>query len=206
MWIRSYKFIFSASVLKDHLSCDSTPFHGPFMPVLPCLYPCSKWPNSKIPECICTISHNALFRTEMCTFLFWMEHCGIWNRFLGFVKLVYFDGGLMNSLAPGRCGCNFNMCTPNTCCGLSSRELHVKLLPGEYLRTHLMISQHRPGHGLVPSCIKPLLGSKFSLDPDLHYHMALLCHNESPPLKMAIEEWKHRIVLYGCNFLLPTNY
>ena len=26
----------------------------------------------------------------MCTFLFWMEHCGIWNRcILGFVKLVY---------------------------------------------------------------------------------------------------------------------
>ena len=29
--------------------------------------------------CTCSISHNAPFRTEMCTFLFWMEHCGIWN-------------------------------------------------------------------------------------------------------------------------------
>ena len=48
------------------------------------------WPNSQIPECTCSISHNAPFRTEMCTFLFWMEHCGIWNRcILGFVKLVY---------------------------------------------------------------------------------------------------------------------
>ena len=33
------------------------------------------------------------FRTEMCTFLFWMEHCGIWTRcILGFVKLVYCSG------------------------------------------------------------------------------------------------------------------
>ena len=35
------------------------------------------------------ISHNASFRTEMCTFLFWMEHCGIWNWcILGFVNKV----------------------------------------------------------------------------------------------------------------------
>ena len=47
------------------------------------------WPNSQIPECTCSISHNAPFRTEMCTFLFWMGHCGIWNKcILGFVKLV----------------------------------------------------------------------------------------------------------------------
>ena len=69
----------------------------------------TNWPNSQIPECIYSISHNAPFRTEMCTwmhngallemeqvhsgictFMFWMEHCGIWNRcILGFVKLVY---------------------------------------------------------------------------------------------------------------------
>ena len=37
------------------------------------------------------MSHNAPFRTEMCTFLFWMEQCGLWNRcILGFVKLLYF--------------------------------------------------------------------------------------------------------------------
>ena len=47
-------------------------------------------PNSQILECTCSISHNAPFRTEVCTLLFWMEHCGIWNRcILGFVKLVY---------------------------------------------------------------------------------------------------------------------
>ena len=48
------------------------------------------WPISQIPECTCSISQNAPFRTEMCTFLFWMEHSGTWNRYiLGFVKFVY---------------------------------------------------------------------------------------------------------------------
>ena len=47
------------------------------------------WSNSQIPECTCSISHNAPFRT----FLFIMEHCGIWNRcILRFVKLVYWPG------------------------------------------------------------------------------------------------------------------
>ena len=48
------------------------------------------WLNSHIPECSCSICHNAPFKTEMCTFLFWMEHCWIWNgSILGFVKLVH---------------------------------------------------------------------------------------------------------------------
>ena len=48
------------------------------------------WTNSQIPECSSSISRNAPFRTEMYTFLFWMEHCVIWNRsIVGFVKLVY---------------------------------------------------------------------------------------------------------------------
>ena len=56
-----------------------------------CIGGCNNWPNSQIPECTHSISHNAQFRTEMCTFLFWMEHCGIWNRCIpGFVILVYF--------------------------------------------------------------------------------------------------------------------
>ena len=46
---------------------------------------------SQIPHCTCPISHNAPFRTEMCTFLFWMVHCGIWNRcIVGFVRFHYF--------------------------------------------------------------------------------------------------------------------
>ena len=50
-----------------------------------------RWPNSQIPECTCPISHNVPFGTEMRTFLFWMEHCGIWNKWIpGFVKLFYY--------------------------------------------------------------------------------------------------------------------
>ena len=42
------------------------------------------------PHCISPISNNAPFRTEMCTFLFWMVHCGIWEKcIVGFVRLVY---------------------------------------------------------------------------------------------------------------------
>ena len=47
------------------------------------------WPNSQISECTCSISYNAPFKTEMCAFLFWIDHCWIWNRcILGFVKLL----------------------------------------------------------------------------------------------------------------------
>ena len=59
------------------------------------------WPNT-IPKCPCSISHNAPFRTEMYTFLFWMEHCGIWSRgILGFVKLVYWSSYLKSMMSPG---------------------------------------------------------------------------------------------------------
>ena len=35
-------------------------------------------------------SHNAPLRTEMCTFLFWMVYCGVWERcIVGFVSLVF---------------------------------------------------------------------------------------------------------------------
>ena len=34
-------------------------------------------PISQMPKCTCSISHNASLKTEVCTFLFWMEHCGI---------------------------------------------------------------------------------------------------------------------------------
>ena len=44
-------------------------------------------PISQIPQCTWSISHNAPIRTEMCTFLFWMVHCGIWERCtVGFVN------------------------------------------------------------------------------------------------------------------------
>ena len=47
-------------------------------------------PISQIRKCTSPISHNTPFRTEMCTFLFWMEHCGIWDWCIAkFVNLVY---------------------------------------------------------------------------------------------------------------------
>ena len=62
---------------------------------------CCNWPNSQIPECTCSISHNATFSTEMCTFVFWMLHCGIWNRcILGFVRSVYCGFGMTSQLLP----------------------------------------------------------------------------------------------------------
>ena len=64
-------------------------------------------PNSQIPSCTCAISHNAPFRTEIFSvlngalwdmeqvhsgILFWMEHYGIWNRWiLAFEKLIYYS-------------------------------------------------------------------------------------------------------------------
>ena len=40
---------------------------------------CQNWPNSQMSQCTCSISHNAPFRIEMCTLLFWMVHCGVQN-------------------------------------------------------------------------------------------------------------------------------
>ena len=48
------------------------------------------WPNSYIPQCTCSISHNAPSRPEMCTFLFSMVHYGIGNRcIVGFVRFIH---------------------------------------------------------------------------------------------------------------------
>ena len=62
-------------------------------------YACNCWkirstlnsPNSQIPQFNRPISHNTPFRTEMCTFLFWMVYCGrshwIWTH-LGRVQRI----------------------------------------------------------------------------------------------------------------------
>ena len=45
---------------------------------------------SQIPQCTCPIAHNVSFRTEMCTFMFWMVQCGMWDRcIVAFMRLVY---------------------------------------------------------------------------------------------------------------------
>ena len=42
------------------------------------------------PTHTCFISHDALFRTEMCTFLFWTMHRGMWGMcIVGFVNFDY---------------------------------------------------------------------------------------------------------------------
>ena len=57
---------------------------------------CSNWshmntPNLQTPKCTCPIPHNT---PEMCTFLFWMVHSGIWDRrVLEFLCLVYWLTG-----------------------------------------------------------------------------------------------------------------
>ena len=38
------------------------------------------WPNFPNPTMHLSLSHHAPFRTEMCSFLFWIVHCGIWDR------------------------------------------------------------------------------------------------------------------------------
>ena len=50
-------------------------------------------PISQIPECTSSIFNNTPFRTEMCTYLSWMAHYGIWNWCIqGFVNWVNWNG------------------------------------------------------------------------------------------------------------------
>ena len=68
-------------------------------------------PISQIPECTSSISHNAPFRTEMCTFLFWMKHCGIWNWCIqGFVAQVHYlvHLGVFTRVLTVECRCQVN--------------------------------------------------------------------------------------------------
>ena len=55
-------------------------------------------------EQTCPMSRNGPFRTEMCTILFRMVHCGMWDRcIVGFRNLVYclyFYTGISMSLSP----------------------------------------------------------------------------------------------------------
>ena len=81
----------AGAILSDRGSEDFSEICAPIGPI------------SQIPECTCSISHNATFRTEMCTFLFWMLHCGIWNRcILGFVNEVNCDTGLCSRILSHR--------------------------------------------------------------------------------------------------------
>ena len=66
-------------------------FHR-FPPLVIILHMVSRYPTKRLTHlhCTCPLSHYVPFRTEMCTFLFWMVHCGIWDRYIvGFVSMVY---------------------------------------------------------------------------------------------------------------------
>ena len=110
------------------------------------------WPNSQIPECTCSISHNAPFRTEMCTFLFWMEHCGIWNRcILGFVKLVYCWSSLrwcsgMSSIMLSQITDNSTVCSTNCSNKQQSNRESIKILHywSPYMRKPLGTNIYSP--------------------------------------------------------------
>ena len=44
---------------------------------------------SQTPQCTCLISHNVPLRKEMCTFLFWIVHWGMWDKcMVGLMTLV----------------------------------------------------------------------------------------------------------------------
>ena len=46
--------------------------------------------NKPIPQIPRLISHNTPFTTEVCSFLFWIVHCGMWDRcIVGFENVVY---------------------------------------------------------------------------------------------------------------------
>ena len=55
-----------------------------------------KRPNSQMTQCTSPICHNVPFKSAMCIFLFWMVHCGLWDRcivcIVWFVNLAYCRG------------------------------------------------------------------------------------------------------------------
>ena len=48
------------------------------------------WPVSRVPQCACWVTCSAPSGAEVCTFLFWMVHCGMPGRCaVELVRLVY---------------------------------------------------------------------------------------------------------------------
>ena len=84
-------------VMKDHLSWKTTKFGGRFVQTSLQYQTTTKHKNvkdhrtiSQIPQCTSSIPHSAPFKTKMCTILFWMVHCEVWDMFIvGLFNLVY---------------------------------------------------------------------------------------------------------------------
>ena len=118
--MRSFKFKFKINSYKCYLQIQLPLFYHEAEKLA---HSCpdldrSVKPISQIPECICSISHNAPFRTEMCTFLFWMEHCDIWNRCIL---------GLVNKVNHGAWPCCPSMAVPAICTPVIVRTLNSLL-------------------------------------------------------------------------------
>ena len=98
----------------------------------------------------------------MCTFLFWMEHCGIWNKcILGFVKLFYYivwyDHVVfcyrlcpMSILPVTLCGATFLRCL------LGTETVHDRLLTGLHGQYGLVRAEPLPQLSLRTSLQVPL--------------------------------------------------
>ena len=102
----------------------------------------------QIPQCTCPIIHNVV-----CTFLFSIVCCGIWDRCIeGFVELIYFNGivfepgigrGIVKELA--KCGA-FVTALSRTAADLDTLKAEVGLSPPSSVSD--AISRY-PGYGYV---------------------------------------------------------
>ena len=124
----------------------------------------SNWPDSQILQSTWTMSNSAPFRTEMCACLFWMVHCGIWDRYIvGFVRLVYSDQLTSPQM----------MKFSNSFHG-SSFLCPLKLLRGECHGSPLMINQHYFRYWL--GAIRQQAITWVNVHPDQFHHMASVGH------------------------------
>ena len=86
-----------------------------------------EWTNHTNPKMHLSITHNAPFRTEMCTFLFWMVHYGIWNRcVVGVVNYLDCDNPSMTRE-------RFVSAAQSRKSGVAKRTIHDGWLGGPYM-------------------------------------------------------------------------
>ena len=88
-WHQRFLFFLSSFFFSSSSPAWSSIYPSIHPSILPSILPSIHVIRSSYYCSTCSISHNSPFRTEMCTFLFWMVHCGIWNRcIVGFVNQV----------------------------------------------------------------------------------------------------------------------
>ena len=105
--------------------------------------PCMHWiyrikQAPQTPSCTCPISNNTPFRTDMCTFLFWMMFCRIWDGcIVGYLRGVYLGPPTRRSARWPNCCTKHNFDIWYS----SSRKKYNKLISG--FRTSLESLQWR---------------------------------------------------------------